>query len=129
MSRMPTRTKRGVQSVEIQSMRKAFSALQRNSSVKLVTSLGTLPAFVIRKNKVHSSPGNQRQINYKQGQYMQKKLPYAFNLKITPQVMIPSACRSKYSANELISRRFPSQPTLWQTLLTYYSHTIQETCI
>ena len=111
MSRMPTRTKRGVQSVEIQSMWKAFSALQRSSSVKLVTSLDTLPAFVIRKSKLHLSPGNQRHISYKQGQYMQKKVPYAVNQKITAQVRIPFACRSKCSAQKLISRRFLSQPT------------------
>ena len=54
MSRMPTRTKRGVQSMEIQLMWKAFSALQRSPNVKHVTSLNTLPAFVIRQSKLHS---------------------------------------------------------------------------
>ena len=50
MSRMPTRRKSGVQSVEIQLMRKAFSALQKVPRVKLVTGLDTLPAFVNRKS-------------------------------------------------------------------------------
>ena len=67
MSRMPTRTRRGVQSVEIQPMWKAFSVLQKSPNVKLVTSLDTLPAFVIRKSKLHSRQRNQRHINYKQG--------------------------------------------------------------
>ena len=48
MSRMPTRTKRGVQSVEIQSMWKSFSVLQRGSSAKLVM---LWQAFVIRKKQ------------------------------------------------------------------------------
>ena len=98
MSRMSTRTKSGVQSVEIQVMWKAFSALQKSSNVKLVTSLDTLPASVVRKIKFHSSQESQRHINYKQGLYMQKKVPYAVNLKITAQVRIPFACRSKCSA-------------------------------
>ena len=70
MSRMPIRTKKGVQSVEIPSMWKAFNALQRNTSIKLATSLGTLPAFATRKRKLHTNPGSQRCTNYKQGQYM-----------------------------------------------------------
>ena len=45
-------------------MWKAFSAMQNSSNVKLVTSLDTLPVFVIRKSKLLSS---QRCINYKQG--------------------------------------------------------------
>ena len=55
ISRMPTRTKRDVQTVEIQSLRKAFSTMQRSSNVKFVTSLDTLPAFVIRRSKLYSS--------------------------------------------------------------------------
>ena len=111
LSKMPIRTKKGVQVVEIQSMWKAFSALQRSSNVKLVTSLDTLPAFVTRRSKLHSSQGNQKHINYRKGQYMQKKVPYAVIQTITAQVMIPSPCRSKNSAHKLISRRFPSQHT------------------
>ena len=111
MSKMPTRTKRGVQSMEIQSIWKAFSVLQRSSNVKLVSSLDTLPFLVTRRSKLHSSQGYQRHINYRQEQYMQKKVPYAVNLKIIAQAMIPSACRSKCSAHKLISRRLPSQPT------------------
>ena len=87
-----------------------FQCPAKSSSVKLVTSLDTLIAFVIRKSKLHSSQGKQRDINYKQRQYMQKKVPYVVNLKITVQAMIPSACRSKCSTHKLISRRFPSQP-------------------
>ena len=108
MSRMPTRKRRGVQSGEVPPMWKAFSALQKSSSVKLFTILDTLPAFVIRKSKLHSSKGNQRCINYKQEQYMQKKVPYLVNLMITAQARIPFASGSKCSAHELISRRFQS---------------------
>ena len=107
MSRVPTRTKRGVQSVEIQFMWKAFRALQRSSSVKLVTTLDTLLAFVIRKSKLHLSAGNQRHISCKQGQYMQKKVPYVVNQKITAQARITFACRSKCSAHKLISKASP----------------------
>ena len=57
-----------------------FQCPAKSSSVKLVTSLDTLPAFVIRKSKLLSSQGNQPCIKYKQGQYMPKKVPYAVNL-------------------------------------------------
>ena len=90
---------------------KALSALQRSSNVKLVTRLDTLTAFVIRRSKLHSSQGNQRHINYKQGPYMQKKVPYVVNLKVIAQAMIPFACRSRCNAHKLISRRFLSQLT------------------
>ena len=88
-----------------------FQCPAKSSSVKLVTSLDTLPAFVIRKSKLHSSQANQRYVNYKQGQYMQKRVPYVVNLKITAQARIHFACRSKCSAHKLIFRRFQSQPT------------------
>ena len=109
--RLPTRTRRGVQSMEIQLMQKAFSALQKSSNIKLFTSLDTLPAFVIRKSNLFSSQGNQRCNNYKHGQYMQKKVSYAVNLKITAQVRFPFACRLRCSAHKLIFKKFPGLTT------------------
>ena len=98
-------------------MWKAFSALQKSSNVRLVTSLETLPAFVIRKSKLHSSQGNQRCINYKQQQYMQKKVPYAVNLKITAQGRIPFAFRSKCSVHANL-QKIP-KPAILITHLAY----------
>ena len=89
-----------------------FQCPAKSSNVKDVTSFYTLPIFVIIKSKLHSSQRSQRHINYKQRQYMQKEVPYVVNLKITAQVRIPFTCRSKCSTHKLISRRFPSQPTL-----------------
>ena len=40
--------------------------MQRNSIVRLVTSLDTLPVFVIKGSKYHSSLEDQRLIHYKQ---------------------------------------------------------------
>ena len=60
-----TKIRIGVQSVEIQPMWKDFSGLQRNSNVKLVTSLDISLVFVIKRSKHHSSLEDHRLINYK----------------------------------------------------------------
>ena len=49
-----------------------FQCPAKSSNVMLVTSLDTLAVFVLRKSNLHSSQGNQRYINYKHGQHMQK---------------------------------------------------------
>ena len=82
MSRMFTRTKTGVQSVEIPVMQKAFNALPRNTSVMLAKSLGTLPASATKGSKLLTNQRSPRHTRYKQGQYMQKKVPHVVNLKI-----------------------------------------------
>ena len=82
---MCTRTRIGVQSVEIQSMWKVFNALQWNPNVKLVTSLDISLVFVIKRSKHHSSLEDQTFINYKWEQCMCKRHPYAATLKITVQ--------------------------------------------
>ena len=112
--------------MKIPLMWKAFRALQKVPvySVKLVTSLDSLPAFVIRKSKLHSSPGNQRHINYKLGQYMQKKVPYVVNLKITAPVRIPFACRSKYSTCKLILRRYQRITNLAYRLKSHHTRNL-----
>ena len=98
MSRMPTRKKRGVQSVAIPPVWKVFSVLQKCSNVKLVTSLGTLPAFVVRKRS-SIQVQEPRGMSITSRGSMCKKVPYAVNLKITDQVRIPFACRSKCSGH------------------------------
>ena len=97
--RMCTKTRIGVQSVEIQPIWKDCSALQRNSNVKLVTSLDISLVFVIKRGKHHSSLEDQSLISHKQKQYMHKREPYATTLKITVQVMITSVCKSKCSTH------------------------------
>ena len=67
--KIATRAKNGVQSVEIPTMQKAFNALQRNVSVRLATSLGTLPAFATRRRKLHINQRSQNHTKYK-GQNM-----------------------------------------------------------
>ena len=44
-----------------------FQCPAKSFNAKLVTSLDTLPAYVMRKSKPHSSQGYQRHINNKQG--------------------------------------------------------------
>ena len=58
--------------------------------------------FKSRKAKVHQLQA---------GAVYAKKVPNAVNLKITAQVRIHFACRSKCSAHKLIFRRFPGKPT------------------
>ena len=72
-----------------------FQCAAKNSNAKLATSLDTLPVFVMRKSKLISNPEDQRHTNYKQAQCMTKIVPFAVNLKMTAQVKIPSACRTK----------------------------------
>ena len=62
-------------------MRKAFSALQRNFNVKLVTGLDILLVFAIKRNKLHSSLGDKILINCKQEQCMCVRMPYVASLK------------------------------------------------
>ena len=62
MSRLYTSTRRDVESVDIQSTLKVSSVQQRSFSACLVINMGTSQASVIRKNKLHSSQGNQRLI-------------------------------------------------------------------
>ena len=95
--RMCTRIRIGVQSVEIPPMWKDFSDLQRNSNVKLVTSLDISLVFVIKGSKHHSSLEDQNIINYKQEHCVHKRKPYAATLKITVPVMTHFACKSKCS--------------------------------
>ena len=87
----------GVQSVDIQSMWKDFSALQRNSNVKLVTSLDISLIFVIKRSKHHSSLEDQRFINYKH-----KREPYVATLKITVPVMTHFACKTECNTHKPI---------------------------
>ena len=81
-------------------MWKDFSALQRNSNVKLVTSLDISLVFVIKRIKHHSSLKDQRHINYRQEQCMHKREPYVTTLKITVPVMTHFACKSKFSTHK-----------------------------
>ena len=108
---MCTRIKIGVKSVEIPTMWKNFSALQRNSSVKLPISLDVFLMFATKRSKHPSHLEDQMPINYKQEQCMQKRKSYADTLKITVPVMIPSACRSRCSTHKPVERRFPHQLT------------------
>ena len=99
---MHTIIKIGGQIVEIPPMWKDFSALQRKSNVKFVTSLDISPVFVIKRNKHLSRLEDQRLINYNQEQCMPNREPFAATLKVTVPVMILSACRSKCSAKKLV---------------------------
>ena len=95
MSRVHTKTRADVQNVVFQLIYKYFNVQLKNSNVKFATSLDTLAVFVTRKSKLISYPGDQRHTNYKQAPCMPKIVPFATNLKMTVQVKIPSACRSK----------------------------------
>ena len=74
--------------VEIQPMWKAFSALPRNSNVKLVTSLDILLVFVIKRNKHRSSLEDKALISCKQEQCMHVRMPHAAILKRVPVMIL-----------------------------------------
>ena len=65
MPGMFIRTRRAVRSVEIQITLKVSSVQPRSFNANLVISMGTSQASVTRRNKLHSSQGNQRLICYK----------------------------------------------------------------
>ena len=85
MPRMFTRTRRDVKSVEIQITLKVSSVQPR--SFNLVISMGTSQAPVTRRNKLHSSQGNQRLICYKPVLFMPVINQYAATHKIVHPVM------------------------------------------
>ena len=89
-------------------MWKDFSALQRNSNVKLVTSLDISLVFVIKISKHHSSLADQRLINYKYEQCMCKRETYAATLKITVAVMTHFACKSKWQHTQDSLQKIPT---------------------
>ena len=63
--------------------------------------------------------------NCKQEQCMCVRIPYAASMKRVP-VMTHSACNSKYSTHNPVSRRFPYQLTWLQILLTGWNIIIPE---
>ena len=112
MPRMYTRTRRDVRSVEIQITLKVSSVQQRHFSANLVISIGTSQASVIRRNKLHSSQGNQRPICSKQVLSMLVTSPYVVTQKIVHPAMSHSVCKWKYNNHKLKVRRFP-HPLTW----------------
>ena len=85
--RMFTRTRSDVRSVEIQITSKVSSVHPRSFNANLVISMDTSQASVTRKNKIHSSQGNQRLIYYKQVLFMLVTNQYAATQKIAHPVM------------------------------------------
>ena len=97
-----TRTMRDVKNVEILCMQKVSSVQQRSINASLTTSMDTIPADVIKRNKFLSSLGTQRPICYKWEQYMLVTSPHVATQKICLLVMTLFACKSRYSAPKLI---------------------------
>ena len=107
MSRIYTRMRRDVRSLEIQITLKVSRVQPRISNASLVISMDTSQASVTRRNKHHSSQINQRPIYYKWVQYMLVTSPYAATQKIVHPAMTHSVCKWKYSNHKLKVRRFP----------------------
>ena len=82
MPTMCTRTRRDARSVEIQYILRVSSVQQSNFNASLVTSMGTLQAYVTKRNKLHSSQGNQRPICGKLKLCMLVTSPYVATQKI-----------------------------------------------
>ena len=76
MPRMCTRTRRDARSVEIQYTLKVSSVQQSNFNANLATSVDTLQTYVIKRNKLHSSQGDQSPICCKQELCMFVTSPY-----------------------------------------------------
>ena len=111
MSIVPTRTKTRCSKCGNSAHIECFSMpLLKHSSVKPATSFDTLAVFVTRKS--------QRYANYKQVQYMPKKVPFAVNLKMTAQVWIPFYMQVKLKHTQAILHRIP-RPTHLITNLAY----------
>ena len=106
MPRMFRRTGRNAQSVEILCILRVSSVQQRNISASLATSIDTLQAYVIKRNKLLSSLGNQKPMCYKQEIYMFVISPYVATQKICNLVMSLFVYKPGYSTHKLIVRRF-----------------------
>ena len=68
---------------------------------------GHFTVYVTRKNKLHSSQGNQRSICCKQELCMLVTNPYVATQKIVHPVMSHSVCKRRYSNHKLNVTRFP----------------------
>ena len=93
MTRMYTRTRKNARCVDIQITLKVSSVQHRNFNVCLVISKGTSQASVIKRNKLHSSQGNQRPICYKWVLCMLVTTPYTATQKVVHPVMSHSVCK------------------------------------
>ena len=93
MPRICTRTRRDARGVENQCILKVSRVQQRNFNASLVISMDTLQAYVIKRNKLHSSQGNQRSVWCKQELCMLVICPYAAMHKIVHPVMSHSVCK------------------------------------
>ena len=111
MPRMCTRTRRDARMVEIQYIFRVSSVKQRNFNASLATSMDTLDAYVIKRNKLHSSQGNQRLICCKQELCMLVTSPYAATQKIVHPGMSHSVYKSRSSMHKLNVSGFPHHPT------------------
>ena len=87
------KTRRDVRSVEIQIILKVSSVQQRNFNASLVICMDTLQVHVTKRNKLHSSQGNQRPECYKQVLHMLVTSPYAATLTIVHPAMSHSLCK------------------------------------
>ena len=87
MPGMCTGTQRDAISVEIQYTLKVSSVQQRSFNASLVTSMDTLQAYVIKRNKHLSSQGNHRPICCNQELYMLVTSPYVATQKIVYPAM------------------------------------------
>ena len=111
MPRMFIRIRRDVRNVEILYILRVSSVHQRNISASLATSIDTLQAYVIKRNKFLSSLGNQRPICCKQELYILMTNPYVATQRIFYLVISLVASTSGYCTPKLILRRFPHHLT------------------
>ena len=93
MPRMYTRTRRDARNGEIEITLKVSSVQQRNFNASLVIRMDTSQASATKRNKFHSSQGNQRPICYNQVQFMLVISPYAATQKIVHPAMTHSVCK------------------------------------
>ena len=106
---------------------RASGVQQRYISANPATSMDTLWAYVIKRNKFLSGLGNQMPICYKWEQYMLLTSPYVVTKKICNLVMSCFPSKSGHSTKKLIVRRFPHHLTWLQTLHIGWNNIIQET--
>ena len=108
---IPTRARRGVKSVEIQSMWKAFQCPAKKFQCTACHKFGHFTSLCYQKKQAPFKSMKSKAHALQAGSVYAKESAICSQFETYSWSDDSFSCRSKCSGHKLISRRFPSQPT------------------
>ena len=87
-----------------------FQCPEKNTNVKLATSLATLQAYASRKSTLTSNPEGLKHTSCKQVQCMQNKVPHMTTQMRKALLKILFPCKSRSNASRTKNKRCQDQP-------------------